>query len=47
MSGKADYLAFGAFNISNTKRTKHKANLTLLKNDKKNYKNSNCSNWWY
>ena len=35
MSGKADYLAFGAFNISNTKRTKHKANLTLLKKIKK------------
>ena len=28
---KADYLAFGAFNISKTKKTKYKANLNLLK----------------
>ena len=28
---KADYLAFGAFNISKTKKTKYKANLKLLK----------------
>ena len=27
---KADYLAFGAFNISKTKKIKHKANLKLL-----------------
>ncbi len=27
----ADYLAFGAFNISKTKKTKYKANLSLLK----------------
>ena len=32
---KADYLAFGAFNISKTKKTKHKANLNLLKKMKK------------
>ena len=32
---KADYLAFGAFNISKTKKTKHKANLNLLKKIKK------------
>ena len=28
---KADYLAFGAFNDSTTKKTKYKANLNLLK----------------
>jgi thiamine-phosphate pyrophosphorylase len=32
---KADYLAFGAFNISKTKKTKYKANLNLLKKIKK------------
>ena len=32
---KADYLAFGAFNISKTKKTKFKANLELLKKIKK------------
>ncbi len=32
---KADYLAFGAFNVSKTKKTKHKANLNLLKKIKK------------
>jgi thiamine-phosphate pyrophosphorylase len=32
---KADYLAFGAFNKSKTKKTKYKANIELLKNIKK------------
>ncbi len=32
---KADYLAFGAFNVSATKKTKYKANISLLKNIKK------------
>ena len=32
---KADYLAFGAFNISKTKQTKYKADLILLKKIKK------------
>ena len=32
---KADYLAFGAFYISQTKKTKYKANLNLLKKIKK------------
>ena len=35
IKNKADYLAFGAFNISKTKRTKYKANLFLLKKIKK------------
>ena len=35
IDGKADYLAFGAFFISSTKKTKYKANLNLLKKDKK------------
>ena len=35
VKNKADYLAFGAFNISKTKRTKYKANLNLLKKIKK------------
>ena len=32
---KADYLAFGAFNVSKTKKTKFKANMGLLKKIKK------------
>ena len=35
IKNKADYLAFGAFNSSKTKRTKFKANLILLKKIKK------------
>ena len=35
IKGKADYLAFGAFNISKTKKTKYKANVDLLKKIKK------------
>ena len=31
IKNKADYLAFGAFNPSKTKRTRFKANLNLLK----------------
>jgi len=32
---RADYLAFGAFNVSKTKKTKYKANIELLKKIKK------------
>ena len=35
IKNKADYLAFGAFNYSKTKKTKYKANLILLKKIKK------------
>ena len=35
ISNKADYLAFGAFNSSNTKKTKYKASINLLKKAKK------------
>ena len=35
IKNKADYLAFGAFNISKTKKTKYKANLDLLRKIKK------------
>ena len=35
IKGKADYLAFGAFNDSKTKKTKFKANIALLKKIKK------------
>ena len=35
IKNKADYLAFGAFNISKTKKTKYKANSSLLKKIKK------------
>ena len=31
IKSKANYLAFGAFNFSKTKKTKHKANLNLIK----------------
>ena len=35
LKNKADYLAFGAFNVSKTKKTKYKATLGLLKKIKK------------
>ena len=35
IKNKADYIAFGAFNVSKTKKTKYKANLNLLKKIKK------------
>ena len=35
IKNKADYLAFGAFNVSKTKKTKFKANIGLLKKIKK------------
>jgi len=35
IENKADYLAFGAFNFSKTKKTKYKANCNLLQNIKK------------
>ena len=35
LKNNADYLAFGAFNISKTKKTKYKANLSLLRKIKK------------
>ena len=35
IKNKADYLAFGAFFASKTKKTKYKANLSLLKKIKK------------
>ena len=52
LKNKADYLAFGAFNISKTKKTKFKANLNLLKKIKKMTKTPivaiggiNCDNY--
>jgi thiamine-phosphate pyrophosphorylase len=35
IKNKADYLAFGAFNVSKTKKTKFKASVKLLKKIKK------------
>ena len=35
IKNKADYIAFGAFNVSKTKKVKYKANLNLLKEIKK------------
>ena len=35
IKNNADYLAFGAFNVSRTKKTKYKANIKLLKKIKK------------
>ena len=35
IKNKADYLALGAFNVSRTKKTRHKADLKLLKKVKK------------
>ena len=35
IKNNADYLAFGAFNISKTKKTRYKANIDLLKKIKK------------
>ena len=31
LENKADYLAFGAFNLSKTKKTKYKASFDLIK----------------
>ena len=49
---KADYLAFGAFNVSKTKKTKYKASINLLKKIKKITKTPivaiggiNCNNY--
>ena len=46
IENKSDYLAFGAFNLSKTKKVKYKASINLLKKSKKDDKNSNCSYWW-
>ena len=35
IKGKADYLAFGAFNYSKTKKVKYKASINLLKKARK------------
>ncbi len=35
LENKADYIAFGAFNLSNTKKVKYKASINLLKKAKK------------
>ena len=35
IKNKADYIAFGAFNISKTKKTKYKASVGLIKKIKK------------
>ena len=41
IKNNANYLAFGAFSFSNTKKTKYKANLRLLKRIKKMTKKRN------
>ena len=46
IKNKADYLAFGAFNSSKTKKVKFKASISLLKNSK-DYEYPNCCNRWY
>ena len=46
IKNKADYLAFGAFNLSKTKKVKFKANVNLIKKLKKNIKYSSSSNRW-
>ena len=41
----ADYVAFGAFFSTKTKKVKYKANIRILK--KENIKKySNCGHWW-
>ena len=52
INNKADYLAFGAFNSSKTKKVKYKASINLLKKARKITKTSivaiggiNCSNY--
>ena len=47
IKNKADYIAFGAFNSSKTKKVKYKASINLLKKSKKNHKNSNRCYRWY
>ena len=52
INNKADYLAFGAFNSSKTKKVKYKASINLLKKARKITKTAivaiggiNCSNY--
>ena len=52
IKNKADYIAFGAFNFSKTKKIKYKANINLLKRSKKIIKTPivaiggiNCNNY--
>ena len=52
IKNKADYIAFGAFNFSKTKKIKYKANINLLKRSKKITKTPivaiggiNCNNY--
>ena len=40
IKNKANYLAFGAFNISKTKKTKYKASVGLIKKIKKIFTNT-------
>ena len=47
IKNKANYLAFGAFNSSKTKKIKYKASINLLKKAKKDHKNTYCCYWWY
>ena len=45
LNNKANYIAFGAFNSSKTKKVKYKASINLLKKVRKITKNSYCSYW--
>ena len=45
LKNKADYLAFGAFYLSKTKKTKYRASLNLLKKARKITKKTNSSYW--
>ena len=47
VKNKADYIAFGAFYSSKTKKIKYKASIKSIKKSKKDHKNSNCCHWWY
>ena len=46
IKAKADYIAFGAFNQSKTKKTKYEASVKILNKVKKFTKTSNSSYWW-
>ena len=45
IKNNADYVAFGAFNLSKTKKVKYRASINLLKKSKKNDKNFNRRYW--
>ena len=47
LNNKADYLAFGAFNLSKTKKVKYKGIFWFIEKSQKDHKKTNSCYWWY